>query len=733
MSKRFLVLMCSVFLIVPLVFMGCGGSDGAQGPQGIQGNQGNQGIQGDEGPQGPAGPVTTTNESCMVCHTTGRIADVSDSATTGMHYNAAYNNLPMAISNISITDNGSGYPQVTFHVASGATNLSTFARSNFRFYAADLVPAGTVVGESTDQFARWASESSGGTFDNSDAANGNYTYTFATAFGGSEPLYDSTHTQRLVIRASLTGYNGTVGIVDFDVADTVEGSTTGIGYNKRQFVTAAACQKCHSPLMLGAAHGSSYVDTKACIVCHSRLGSVLQDGEPLGEFMVNEEAWLAALVHKIHGKSPDGVKLTVAGFPNRIHGQGYGAVTYPQEATNCVTCHTNSGLDLGAGDLTSNWKDHPTAAACTTCHTNLTVLAGGLEGTGHAGGPQPDTFCSACHPANGHIPSTTLGASVTDAHDTSATSFLHANAKNAPEFDVTLTLSAPANESYYVAGEVVAVTATLNFHGGAAVPGTLYTSARGANGVTDNLLRTASLYVYGPRAIPRPLLASQATTLFVSTTDTNVATDTGGFKYNVTVPSGLANGTYMVRVRFADYGYVSDTDYKLESVAFQTIQIGTATESLKVSGNACTDCHGTTVTAPFHDARHVVAWDTDECVSCHDYSGGHAATLSNRVHAVHSSNSYGDMVNPLGETTSRDWSDVTWPLTGYASSATGTDTKRYDRCVTCHTSGNTSYRSVVGEVSCLGCHGDDPNPSTFTGGATNHMLQNGGRYPAAAE
>jgi hypothetical protein len=108
----------------------------------------------------------------------------------------------------------------------------------------------------------------------------------------------------------------------------------------------------------------------------------------------------------------------------------------------------------------------------------------------------------------------------------------------------------------------------------------------------------------------------------------------------------------------------------------------------------------------------VVVFDTDQCISCHDYSGGHAATIANRVHAVHSANSWGDMSNTYGTTTARDWSDVTYP-------------SDIARCNACHSSGNTSFKTTVHEVACLGCHGDDP----ATGGATNHLLQNGGDYP----
>jgi cytochrome c1 len=161
----------------------------------------------------------------------------------------------------------------------------------------------------------------------------------------------------------------------------------------------------------------------------------------------------------------------------------------------------------------------------------------------------------------------------------------------------------------------------------------------------------------------------------------------------------------------------------VESVAFQTIQIGSATVEKKVSGDICVNCHGAPpITFPGHNARHVVVWDTDQCNACHDYSGNHAAALSNRVHAVHSANTLGDMLNTRSmQTTSGGFNastiDVDWSDIGYP--------QNINNCATCHASGNTSYRSVVHEVSCLGCHGDN----IYTGGSSNHMLQNGGDWP----
>jgi hypothetical protein len=197
----------------------------------------------------------------------------------------------------------------------------------------------------------------------------------------------------------------------------------------------------------------------------------------------------------------------------------------------------------------------------------------------------------------------------------------------------------------------------------------------------------------------------------------------------VTIPSGLTAGTYMVRVRIGDFGRVNDNNYVVESIAFRTVQIGSATVTAKVAGDSCVDCHGNG-SAPFHDARHIVLWNTDECISCHDYSGGHAATLSNRVHAVHAGNSRGDMSNILSSTPatySRKWDHVTYPGDKLKVGAI----YRPIRCTTCHSSTNTSYKRTIHEVACLGCHGDTAIGSSTPGPAINHMLQMGGDFPAA--
>jgi hypothetical protein len=210
--------------------------------------------------------------------------------------------------------------------------------------------------------------------------------------------------------------------------------------------------------------------------------------------------------------------------------------------------------------------------------------------------------------------------------------------------------------------------------------------------------------------------------------DPQVTTDFTGFGYQLLpIPADMTPGTYMVRVRIGDYGRISDSNYRIESIAFTNIQIGTDTVEDKVAGDACINCHGTG-TAPFHDARHAVVFDTDQCLSCHDQSDNFAIPIANRVHAVHSANPEGDIyVINGGSVSSRDWSGITYPqnilsiVTGHATD------DGLPRCVGCHTSGDVTYKTLPYMMPCVGCHANASSP-TNANGDLDHMRQNGGPF-----
>lgn len=709
---RHIVFVIVILLSAFLVF-GCSGSKGDTGATGPAG------AKGDTGPQGPPGPVTKTAESCAVCHGAGTIADIAVA-----HPDPTAKDVTISVTKLQKT--AGGYPMVSFHVAlkdggDPVTDL-TFSDASyyFRFYIADLVPAGTATDWGTwptAYFERWAYEgNSAGSYPPSVAGDfynnggGDYTYVFDTAFASATdeaPDYSTSHDQRLMI--ALEGHddtsvnavtNNAVGFLDFSVPAS-SGVDAETRVSQRLFVTADACKKCHGPRFQNAAHANDYLDTRACVICHSPLGHY-------GTEMQDDGAYLSAFIHKIHSA------MTTGRFD-------FTDITYPQNIEDCVVCHSNpNDLPLGSGDEINNWKTHPTMKICGSCHTNVNFATG----ANHPGGVQTNNeYCVACHPASGPG----YGKSVTDAHDTTPSATYEP--ENVPEYDVTLSITPPTNGTYYTAGEAPMVTVTLKDHAtGLPVDPALYTTPQDKAGVSGGGLHEAAVYVYGPRAKAVPVLATDTVTdpnfdadtetptqghdLFVGSSDPQVKTDNTGFKYKLLpIPEDMKAGTYMVRVRIGDYDYVGSGDYHIESTAFQDIQIGTATVEPKVAGDDCFNCHGYG-TAPFHNDRHAVIFDTDQCLSCHDQSGNYAIPLADRVHAVHSANTAGDLYNIEHGGTHRDWADVTYP-------------QDISRCVTCHNSGDTTYKTKPYMMPCAGCHITTTSPADPI---LNHMRQNGGPY-----
>ena len=628
-----------------------------------------------------------TSESCAVCHGEEKTVDVALN-----HPDPAP---ALNVTVTAITDIGAGLLEVSFSLADEAGDPVTgIALGGNRFYISDMVPAGTPTASwgtwDSDYPERWAYErdSAGyplGTW--AELGLGDYTYTFATALGSAEALleapdYDANHTQRLVMRVDGRDYGLTraVGIQDFLVDGTLVDPV-------RVSAATDGCTKCHSSEMDNAAHGGSYLDTRACLMCHSPIGHY-------GDEMQTDDAWLTPLIHKLHAAIP------MPAFDNRIGGLGYGAVTYPQEIQNCATCHTGNNFE------TDDWKTHPTAEACGSCHDDVDFPVG----TNHGPAELPQADNASCHLCHTDVLIEEKHALVEAAVDV-------------PEFDVNLSITAPANAEYYVEGEAPMVTVTLTNHAdGSDIDPAFYTTAQGDAGVTDDLaLRVASVYVYGPRANALPVLAtgtvtdpafdptgspSQGHSMFTDAGDAQVMTDASGFKYQLfAIPADMAAGTYLVRVRMGDYSRVEAGDYHIESTAFTTIQIGTVDEEAKVAGDACFDCHNTGNFHP-HNERHSVVFDTDECLSCHDQSGNYARPIGNRVHAIHSANSDGDIYTIQGG--HRDWEHVTYPA-------------NTERCVTCHTEAST-YMTEQYMNPCAGCHVENGN------GVVDHMRQNGGPY-----
>jgi OmcA/MtrC family decaheme c-type cytochrome len=175
----------------------------------------------------------------------------------------------------------------------------------------------------------------------------------------------------------------------------------------KKVVDKASCNECHSTLKV---HGTR-VDPNYCVMCHNP-GST--------DYNTNNPIDLKYMVHAFHmGKAlPNDYK--VVGLVAK-GGTGTATVTgiaYPQNAKNCVKCHTGTAAAAGSASGThatadgDNWQKVPSRNACGGCHNGINFAANtgvtiadaamGLTSSsyGHVGGAKSDdTQCAICHTA----------------------------------------------------------------------------------------------------------------------------------------------------------------------------------------------------------------------------------------------------------------------------------------------------------------------------------------------
>jgi OmcA/MtrC family decaheme c-type cytochrome len=331
--------------------------------------------------------------------------------------------------------------------------------------------------------------------------------------------------------------------------------------NDVQILTATAepkiveggCDSCHK----GAANGQYYmhhvdpgssgvgspaidsapIDT--CKNCHNNEGYAAvrhcADGSkptrdpgssPATYTCADNSAWSAtatdayisdAIYRRVHGVhmgeellSPFNTNPTWGDF------EAYLELAFPKDVRNCTTCHQDDA-----------WKNKPSRAACGACHDSIDWVDGGklkpprslgkLSGNTactadagciaqygnyakcnttsgsceiqvHGGGSQTDdTGCTTCHKASSG------NENITDAH---------LIADQAPKYTVDVTMTAPGNGTYYVAGEAPVVTVVIK-QGGTAIDHTTVVQ-------TNSDFSSSYLFVNGPRARRIPQLTSAA-------------------------------------------------------------------------------------------------------------------------------------------------------------------------------------------------------------------------------
>ena len=433
MSKRVLILMCSIFLVVPLLFMGCSGDDGSTGASGAAG------APGDNGATGPPGPGVVSSEACAVCHGQNeefQIANVHEfNPITGVQntlgtatitINSVTFGVP-AGDNVPVTIN------FTFNAVSAAganitsqidlrTKAGPGANDNLAFMSFLLAKMPTAVDNATGS-NEWAGfvvtpgatgsspfranrpDNVAGTVFTGDNVTGVYSYTFPTgAVRVSDGYVDNVVMRagiQFTVGAPLTSTGGAVSsenIVNSLVLNLFSpnqklqntadrrpvanatlnvfvpiGGGAGIAPPPAGSPTRndVTTQACNKCHDVLAIHGGGRRETQLCVICHNRKLETPGVG-----YTSETNSSLLNLAHRIHSSDN-----------NVLGGSDFSEVRFPQPTHNCLTCH--KGTD-------NFWKTRPTRYACGSCHTNVNFQTG----TGHIA-LSSDALCSTCHPATG--------------------------------------------------------------------------------------------------------------------------------------------------------------------------------------------------------------------------------------------------------------------------------------------------------------------------------------------
>ncbi len=565
------ILLAALALIVPLLFYGCSGSDGNQGPAGATGATGGSGTTGTPGASGTVGVSTKHGESALAAeemasagkymvtiNITGASADAAGAAT--VNFTVMNGSTPVStitsvsggIFKLMPPANGYSYNKWVPYLWRAETVSGTQDTAGNPF----VNPSGTVVYQGYRESS--GTGASNGTLVNN--GGGSYTYTFkknlaAATLPDNVTLigYDRTLTHRVSIYTG--GHNGPTGEGDFDFVPN--GSAV---VQTRNIVQTAACRKCHGAEFAG--HGGDRVTLEGCVGCHSPDSKDAQSGESIE---------MAVMTHKIHAgnelasvagadghyyDNPYTLDNEVADngryilWGNSVRAASWEGAAFPAGLANCQVCHTGSGANV------DNWKNVPSRAACGSCHDRINWVTG----ANHPDGSQPsDADCAICHPATGVVPD----KSVTEAHN-----WTDKDIRNKPEFNIALTVSAPANGSYFVNGEspVISIALTDAATGAVVTPSTVVEDgtgegcvpAAGAESTTctvprDGLFRAASVYVTGPRAQRIPVLSYSARAKATSANAGPWDLSAGG-TIRVKVDSGMNMISYNTAWAYEGYG-----------------------------------------------------------------------------------------------------------------------------------------------------------------------------------
>src|SRR5881394_1301166 len=257
----------------------------------------------------------------------------------------------------------------------------------------------------------------------------------------------------------------------------------------------ASCAACHKGTISGRLYmhhidpgfaptgnwALDYTPVKSCKSCHNNDGYAAYTDASAPGGRVSDP-----IVRRVHGvHMGEGLKLPFNNDPVTGDFKDYIHLRFPADVRNCTKCHVDN-----------RWQTQLSQLACASCHDNVwfgltTQVPTNM--VAHKGGTvTDDNRCALCHNPDG------IANGVDVSHNLIAPGFK----LPPPPIDVVdVTLTPPANGTFYVAGEKPVATLVIKDDAGNPIDHTK---------VTDGNFSTASLFVYGPRSSTVPVLTSTA-------------------------------------------------------------------------------------------------------------------------------------------------------------------------------------------------------------------------------
>jgi OmcA/MtrC family decaheme c-type cytochrome len=435
-----LVLMCSIFLIVPLLFMGCG-SDGSDGKDGINGTNGTNGVN---------FAAAINLESCAICHDD---QNVRDGNAHQADYDQRFQDNVVVVSNIAYAYTANQHV-VTFNMTkAGAffncTQTSTGARDPRTGTVEDslgiLFTEYTAATTSFDPPAPLPGRLSLGSqttlsYDNATNLCTSTVPDNVLVDNVVTPVGDLDLRNGIIVVYGRDDVNGAlpsparVVLSVFPFAGLLETGPAGVDYVSAANVTG--CEKCHTVPYLkhgyiyGRVGGVAATDFYTCKGCH--MDNVRPGDEPVGGHLIwqllvdNPQLAATYVAAGETGLTPaqEAQYAYRTSLMNDVHMSHAMEFAYPQSMANCVTCHAGK---LTTAVLTDN---NFVIETCKSCHPvtggtdlpdangDFTVdtraatylgkqapsLVGLLPAGPSAHNPPFATACNTCHSVAGGLP-----------------------------------------------------------------------------------------------------------------------------------------------------------------------------------------------------------------------------------------------------------------------------------------------------------------------------------------